>query len=223
MPDISMASARLAPAAWIAEIDRITAATSSLNSEIRRQWGLLKAATAYDGAWHSDVQLKVAMPYNLLHGSWAVNTTVQGKLYKSLPAARVRGLPNWVTGPIMPRGYATMYSNFGKTSKSNFKGIWLGTYVGRGTNLFKNTAKTASVTLQHNNIQAAGSDRVWYTNLHPQTIYTVTDHVDDTKKGQKALAELTADVTAWLDAVDIPITAGFLDLDWLPMQLYVIT
>ena len=51
----------------------------------------------------------------------------------------------------------------------------------------------------------------------------MTDHIDSEKKGQKALAELTAAVAAWLDDGDVPITAGFLDLDWLPMQLYVIT
>ena len=223
MPDMPMAADRLAPQDWIAEINRIVAATSSLNSEIRRQWNILKDVTPQDGVWHAKVQQLVAAPYNLLHGSWPSTTTVEGRTYKSLDEDHARGLPNWHTGYVMPKGYATLYGRFGKTTKGSVKGIWRGTYAGRGTNMFRNTMGTRALTLQHNNFEASTADRVWYTDLDPQTIYSVTDHVDTSRAGAKALADLTKDVTAWLDTGDLPIKAGFLDLEWAPLQLYVIT
>ncbi len=223
MPDISMAAARLKPQAWIDEISGIIDRQVGLNTEIRKSWNALKVDQARNGVWHKRVQNEVAIPFNLLHGSWAGTTMVAGKSYKSISSMHARGLANWCKGAIMPGGYSDLYAGFGTTSKATFKGIWLGTQDGRGTHIFKNTADTKSVTLQHNNFEARTTERVWYTSGTDKTIYALSDHVDSTPKGQKALAALVVKVKGWPDSSDRPIQAGFLDAAWVTPQLYVIT
>ena len=212
MTDISMAAARLKPEKWIAEINGILGKQVGLNSQIRKSWTELTTSRVHDGNWHKRVQAEVVIPYNLLHGSWAGRTSVAGKFYLSLSASHVRGLPNWCTGSIMPGGYATLCGGFGKTSKSTFKGIWSGTYVGRGTHVFHNTRGDKSITLQHNNFEARTTERIWYSTGPDRTIYALSDHVDSNREGQKALANLMTLVTGWLDSSARPIKAGFLDL-----------
>jgi len=218
-----MAAARLKPEEWVAEINDTLSKQVGLNPQIRRNWDALKSPPAFNGIWHQRVQKEVATPFNLLHGSWAGTTIVAGKSYKSIPSIHARGLADWCKGDIMPGGYSDLYAGFSKTSKATFKGIWLGTQVGRGTHIFHNSAKTRSVTLQHNNFEARTTERVWYTAGVSKTIYALSDHVDSTPKGQKALAALTVQVQGWLDAGARPVQAGFLDQSWAPLELYVIT
>ena len=219
MPNLPTATDRLPPATWIARIAEGLRTTPGLNAEIRRQWGLLEGRKPHDGAWHHEVQAKVVLPYNLVHGT-PKTAMVGTKTYPAVSRSQVRGLPDWRFGKVADTHYADLYGRFRKNTRHIYRGVWAGTYGRRGAQTFSGGGQTVEV--DHNNFETA--ERIWFTPTQPHVMVTITDHVDSkTAPGKKAAGILLQNVEAWLKAGKRTVDAGFWDSDLWPQTLYVVT
>lgn len=224
MANMPTAEERLKPQDWITRIDAaLKANTVKITPEITKQWATLKAKTVHDGAWHKEVQQKVVIPFNIFHGDWAAGRkTLGGKVFPTISAARLSGVAGWVSGEVISGGYPDFYANFDRMTVSSTRGIWLGTYVGRGEHVFSGDKVKTKLKLQHNNFEPGKATRVWYTTGDSRVIYAVTDHVDSSPAGVKTLGALERLVTGWIDNREPTVRAAFLDVAWAPQHLFLV-